>query len=41
MQELTVDEIVDVSGGKTPWLLILNAAADFFEGFSDGYKAPK
>lgn len=41
MQELTINEIADVSGGKTPWLLILNATADFFEGFADGYKAPK
>ncbi|WP_332879789.1 class IIb bacteriocin, lactobin A/cerein 7B family [Massilia sp. S19_KUP03_FR1] len=39
MQELTMEEIVDVSGGKMAWLLILNAAADFIEGFSDGYKA--
>lgn len=42
MQELTMCEIDDVSGGKiAAWLFILNAAADFLEGFSDGYKAPK
>lgn len=41
MQELTMNEIEDVSGGKMAWLLILNAASDFFEGFYDGYNASR
>ncbi len=39
MQELTMAEVAEVSGGKIPWILVLNAFSDFCEGFSDGYKA--
>lgn len=41
MKELNLHEIQSVSGGLGwgGWLVVLNCAADFCEGFRDGYKA--
>jgi len=39
MQELSLYEIDDVSGGKAWYLYVAQAVTDFVEGFSDGWNA--